>query len=536
MNFPSIPGYEIESLAGRGGMGAVYRARQIATGRQVALKLLTARAPNETSLAAFRREAELIAGLEHPHILPVYDFGEADGLPYLVMRHLGGGSLSDKIKEGPASLAMTNRWLERLADALDFAHQQGIVHKDVKPSNALLDEAGQIYLTDFGIAGTMETEGEGVPLGSAAYMSPEQCRGQTVDARADVYALTVMLFELLTGQKPYIAETALGVMSRQIHDPIPSARALNPAIPPAVEALIMRGMAKDPANRPASAAAFARELAEAIAAPPPSAVAQPGTAVAPPTVGPTVGPTAAKSGRSRLWWVIVGLLGLLVCLAGALAVGGGGLLLATAETPTPIPTATRVPRPETPTPTPPPTGQLLRDDFSQPAGGFATYSDEDGGVVYEEERLLFTALTRGVEWFSFSGRVTATDLMMSVTAVPLSDNPAGYLGLICRWQDVDNYTLLALNGAGEAAIWQKQNGATVILADWRPTAVGLTVEEPIVMQAVCEGGQLRLSANERLLVEAEDPAPISGDVALMIGLQEAGVWQALFDDLLVVEP
>jgi hypothetical protein len=521
-DFPAIPGYQIEALAGRGGMGAVYRARQIATGRQIALKLLSSQAPNAATLDAFRREAELIAGLEHPHILPVYDFGEERGIPYLVMRYLPG-SLADQLRAGPVSLDTAVRWLSRLADALDFAHQKGIVHKDVKPSNALLDDAGQVYLTDFGIAGAMQAVGDGVPLGSAAYMSPEQCRGEAVDARADVYALTIMLFEMLTGQKPYTAETALGIMARQIHDPIPSPRALNPAIPPAVEALIVQGMAKDNAKRPASAAEFARLLVEAVAAPAP-----------PPVILPE--PAAAKPGRSRLWWGLIGFLLLATCLAISLVLTGGGLWLAAADTATPPPTATRPSRPVTPTPTAPPPGELLREDFTRAASGFATGSDADGGVAYQENALEITALTSGVEWFSPSSRVDAADVRITLSVQPTAVTGSGYLGLICRWQDADNYTLLALSGAGETAIWQKRAGVTSILADWETSSITIAAGQSIQLHGVCHGRQLQLLANEMLLIQAEDPAPASGDIALMAGLRDDGEWQVRFTDLRVVEP
>jgi hypothetical protein len=521
-DFPVIPGYQIETLAGRGGMGAVYRARQIATGRQVAIKLLRSRAPDAATLDAFRREAELVAGLEHPHILPVYDFGEEAGIPYLVMRYLPG-SLADRLRAGPVSLDNAVRWLSRLADALDFAHQKGIVHKDVKPSNALLDDAGQVYLTDFGIAGAMQAVGDGIPLGSAAYMSPEQCRGEAVDARADVYALTIMLFEMLTGQKPYTAETALGIMARQIHDPIPAPRTLNPTIPPAVEALILQGMAKDAAKRPASAAKFARLLVEAAAAPAP-----------PPVILPE--PAAAKPGRSRLWWGLIGFLLLASCLAIALVLTSGGIWLATAATATPLPTATRPPRPATPTAIAPPPGELLRDNFTVTTSGFATGSDADGGVAYQDNALEITALTAGVEWFSPSGRVEAVDVRIELLIEPTAVTGSGYLGLICRWQDAENYTLLALNGADEAAIWQKQAGVTNTLADWQAIPITIVTGQTTELRGVCHGRQLQLFANDRLLSQAEDPAPASGDIALMTGLKDDGEWQVRFSDLRVVEP
>ena len=263
---PAVPGYALLAVIGQGGMGTVYRAEQASPRRVVALKLLRG-AASTTNLAAFRQEAKVIAGLEHPHIVPLYAFGEHAGTPYLVLRFLPGGSVADRIRQGPLDLSLAARWLLSVADALDFAHQRGIIHRDVKPSNILLDESNNAYLSDFGIAGTLVEAQAGAPTGSAAYMSPEQGQGRPVDGRSDLYALAVALFEMLTGQRPYTAETALGVVVRHVNDPIPSARALNAAIPPAVDELIQWGMAKEPGQRPPMGAEFARLLKQALAHP-----------------------------------------------------------------------------------------------------------------------------------------------------------------------------------------------------------------------------------------------------------------------------
>ncbi|HLF80676.1 MAG TPA: serine/threonine-protein kinase, partial [Anaerolineales bacterium] len=174
-DLPQLPGFTVLGQAGKGGMGAVFIAEQHAPRRKVALKVL-ARAPDATTLEAFRREAAAIARLEHPRIVPLYSYGEHAGSPYLVMRYLGGGTVADRIRLGAVDLAGAERWLQAMAEALDFAHQRGVIHRDVKPSNILLDEQGNAYLSDFGIAGTLADARSGVPTGSAAYMSPEQGR------------------------------------------------------------------------------------------------------------------------------------------------------------------------------------------------------------------------------------------------------------------------------------------------------------------------------------------------------------------------
>lgn len=521
-SFPTIPGYVIQEIAGQGGMGVVYRAEQVSPRRPVAVKLISR--PDAARLAAFRREAELIAGLEHPHILPVYTFGEVEGQPYLVMRYVAGGSLAERIKEGGVPLQTAVRWLTRIAHALDFAHQQGIVHQDVKPSNVLLDQSGQLYLTDFGIAGALQTAQE-TPAGSAAYMAPEQARGEAVDARSDVYALAVMAYELLTGQRPYTAESAMGLMVRHMNDPIPSARAENPALPAAVDELLQQGMAKRPADRPPSAAEFARRLQQAA-----------GQAESP-AGQPTSEAADAAGGRGWLWLVIPAFLVVaLVCLlVVASAAGGAFFLRATPTAATErLPTLTPSPPPAV-TPTPP--GLLLADDFSRPGSGFAIAQDSDGGVVYENGGLNFTVLTAGVDWISPSGRLAERDVVIEAGGYFVEGPEEGYVALICRWQDAANYTAFALNRANQAAVWQQQDGERVMLQEWRALpAAAVNEEGRFQLRAVCRDSLLRFSSNNILIAEHEDDRPLSGDIALMAGLAQAGRLEIRFNEVAVSGP
>jgi hypothetical protein len=523
----SIPGYTLLAEAGRGGMGVVYKAEQVAPRRLVALKLLTAGRPDATDLAAFRREAQLIARLEHPHILPVYDFGEVDGVPYLVMRYLEGGSLADRLRSGAVAPATGARWLRQVADALDFAHRQGFVHKDVKPSNVLLDSSGQAYLSDFGIADTLHAAGQNVPLGSAAYMAPEQARGRQVDGRADVYALAVMLFELLTGRKPYLAESAMGMLVRHMKDPIPSARAINPAVTPALDELIWWGMAKDPADRPATAADFAALLQRALEQPRSPLQSAPVAAVTPDHVAPA-------PRRPVLLAAVAAIFVLALCLLGAVALTSGALLFRAAPTPTAIAAATRTPAP-TPETAPTPAALLLADDFSRPGSGFAVSSDEDGGVAYREGGLEITVLREGVEWLSPSGRVHATDMLIEATLEQIAPAPEAYAAVVCRWQDRANYTAFALNSDGEFAVWQKRNGEVYRLAGWQ-NAPGVAPGDIHELRVTCAGPTLRYAVNNILLVELDDPQPAAGDVALLAGLTAPGTFTVRFGDLTVTRP
>src|SRR5512138_1982986 len=247
--------YEVKSELGRGGMATVYLAYDPRFEREVAVKVL----PRELLHAdpqfrlRFEREAKIIAQLEHSAIVPVYDVGEADGQPYFVMRYMNGGSLSDRIKAGGLTIDDAVRILGTIAPGLDEAHANGIVHRDIKPSNILFDKRGNPYISDFGIAKLSQAQAGNVTgsaiIGTPAYMSPEQAQGTEIDGRADIYALGIILFEMLTGQQPYQADTPMAVAIKHITDPVPHIRKINPQLSERVDALIQKAMAKDKNQR-----------------------------------------------------------------------------------------------------------------------------------------------------------------------------------------------------------------------------------------------------------------------------------------------
>lgn len=272
----TIGRYVIESKLGQGGMAEVYLAYDPRFKRQVAIKVLPAYLiqMDPTFAARFQREAETIASLEHAAIVPVYDFGEEDGRPYLVMRLMTGGSLQDRLLKGPLSLQETSELFNRLAPAIDKAHSKGIVHRDLKPANILFDEEGCPYLADFGIAKLQEATttltGLGA-IGTPAYMSPEQGRGlKDLDGRADIYSLGAILYHLLTGQLPYDSETPTGQIIRHINDPIPDIRASLPGAGSALQAVIATAMAKNKEERYPTVRALADVLESVALLNPPS--------------------------------------------------------------------------------------------------------------------------------------------------------------------------------------------------------------------------------------------------------------------------
>ena len=246
--------YQVINQIGKGGMATVYKAYHAAVDRYVAIKIISNQlVENAEFLKRFKQEARLIAKLEHPHILPIHDFGETDGVPYMVMRYLEAGTLKERLKNNALSLAEIDRIFSQLADALQYAHENGVIHRDIKPSNVMLDKRGSVFLTDFGVAkmleGSSSLTATGTVTGTPDYMSPEQAQGLKVDGRSDVYSLGIVLFEMLTGHVPFEAETPLAVLFKQIQEPPPPLSIIRPDLPYQLEAVLLKALTKNPADR-----------------------------------------------------------------------------------------------------------------------------------------------------------------------------------------------------------------------------------------------------------------------------------------------
>jgi WD40 repeat protein/serine/threonine protein kinase len=266
----TLKGYELLELIGKGGFGSVYRAYQPVIDREVALKIILPEHANDPEfIRRFEFEAQLIARLEHSHIIPLYDFWREPGMACLVTRLLKGGSLHNSIeKQGPWSLVATSRLLDHITNALHIAHRNGIVHRDVKPANILLDEDQNAYLADFGIAKKLYSDLPSAPnddrYGSPAFVAPEQVYGDAVSPQTDIYSLGVVVYVMLTGQLPFWDKSTSTVITRQLRDNLPSIQSIRPDIPKTVDYVLWRATAKHPQGRYSDTLAMAEEFRQAI--------------------------------------------------------------------------------------------------------------------------------------------------------------------------------------------------------------------------------------------------------------------------------
>lgn len=307
--------YELIEEIGRGGMATVYRAYDPSFEREVALKVLPQALLHDPQFRdRFQREIKTVAKLEHPAIVPVYDVGEDAGLPYFVMRYMTGGSLADRLALGPYSLHEATRIVNRISEALEYAHKKGVIHRDLKPDNILFDENGDSFISDFGVAkleASASTLTGSMMVGTPAYMSPEQAQTGEIDSRSDIYGMGVILYHLLSGEQPYEATTPMGIIFKHVNDPVPDIHTANPDIPEMVSAVIKTAMAKERENRYKTASDMAHALNQAVYG---VDKTQPSAYVKPVETSTTIFPRIRP-------WLIVGVVVLLTAIAGTFLLG-----------------------------------------------------------------------------------------------------------------------------------------------------------------------------------------------------------------------
>ena len=261
--------YELQELVGSGGMSNVFRAHDRLLERSVAIKILHEQfGRDDDYVERFRREARSVAQLAHPNIVTVIDRGQEDGRQYIVFEYIEGDNLKALISDGGLPIDEALDYALQVAHALDFAHKRGLVHRDIKPQNVLLNDEGQAKVTDFGIARSLDVQGvtqTGTVLGTSDYIAPEQARGDQVDQKTDIYSLGTVLYELLTGEVPYEGDNFVVVAMKHVNDPVPSVRDRRPDVPYRLDHLVRRAMAKEPDDRFASMEELVGELQACLA-------------------------------------------------------------------------------------------------------------------------------------------------------------------------------------------------------------------------------------------------------------------------------
>jgi serine/threonine protein kinase len=574
----TIARYEIRSELGRGGMAVVYLAYDPNFRRNVAIKLVSGSfQDNSTFRERFEREAHLIASIEHPAIVPVYDYGEQDDQLYLVMRYMPGGALTSKIKEGVITLGYSAQIISQIAPALDAVHSQGIVHRDLKPGNILLDGFGNPAISDFGIAhftaATSDLTGSAV-IGTPSYMSPEQVRADVdLDGRSDIYALGVILFEMLTGRGPFTANTPMSVALKHLTDPLPSIRAFRPDLPIELESILGKALAKDREKRYASAS----ELVSALRVLPgadanknthpevrfsiprnneetPTEVDMPDNAgvsnrqfnsqpygsqnpptpevVQPKSIGTSPGQATGLSkppNRALQILAIAGIAVVLLFLCGSMGLLGtwAGLVLPglfPGQALPPTSAATDIANSQEII--------LFSDDFTDPNRGWPSGQTPAGEYGYQSGSYRMLAIGSGsLPWVSFD--LAHDNLSLYVDATPISGN--GHYGLLCRIQNGQNFYYFVIGNNGSYDIGKFTNGEvqSFFTDGGRYSNAINQGNQTNRIKADCKGNTLRLYANNLLLGEAVDTDFDSGDTGLTVGTLDSGRFEVIFDDFLI---
>lgn len=575
----NIGPYQILERLGRGGMASVYKAVQASLNRNVALKVLPpSLAMDPTFVERFRREATAAASLQHPNILPIYDFGQDGDTFYIAMMLVLGGTLRERIGRLPLPLAC--RIASQIADALDYAHARGIIHRDVKPTNILMARDDWAMLADFGIARLVEAQGltsTGTGIGTPEYMSPEQALGRPVDGRSDIYALGVVLFEMVTGRQPFVGPDSFSIVRQHVETPLPKASSINPAVPAAIDAIIERATQKVPAQRYQTAGAMKAALDRFVAGGAPGTTEQTSpmigvgdpTVVAPPSRTPSGGtppaagstpPPAAPPRRAGPNWFLLGggavALLLCACLGGLGAVVVAGALIGdptptepvaqatatrsagtvTPRTPTIIPgsptrppnTPTRVP----PTPTPIPVGRVLfQDNMASNVNGWDVVNNANvssyflGGRFYIEN---FYSSNTNWQTTPRNHRTNYASLVLEADLEKI-DGPddKGY-GIGFRLVGVDGYDFL-IRGNGtyslgryvEALQRQNQAGYDLMIEPTNaPPGVINTGNAKNRLKVVARGTNITLYINDRWVadvIETKLEARREGTFGIVVG-------------------
>ena len=568
--------YQLVEQLGEGGMAAVYKAHDTRLDRYVAVKVIRLGIQHsEKFLKRFDREARALARLSHPNIVDIHDYGEEGNTPYLVMEYLPGGTLKEKMGR-PISCQQAARTLLPIAEALAYAHQRDIIHRDIKPANILFSETNRPMLSDFGISKVAESEqqgteltGFGVGIGTPEYMAPEQGQGINVDQRADIYALGVVLYELLTGQKPFQADTPMGVVVKHISEPLPDPRTHIPTLPDQAAWAVCKALEKKAENRFSNMSEFAavlRQMATLSADAPTTTLQKSGelrqmpphqgsagrsaehATGAPGRAAPQPEQPKKKSGFLAFssGVLIAGLAGVVVCIglfALLYTIGSN-----TQATPTPeiiVERATEPVNPVVNNPNPQPTTApveaqrriLMKDDFENQLSGWEVGNYTNGAVGYRSGAYFIEAREKTMTIWGAANR-EFTDVIIEVESTQIVaplDNDNDY-GVGCRIQENGDGYYLLISGDGFYSIYLGQNDLFTPLVDWQQSDAIRQGNTSNKIRAVCAGTTLALTVNGTFLAEANDNAYTNGDIALTATTYGDAPVEIHFDHLTVLKP
>lgn len=528
--------YELRERIGKGGMAWVYKAWDNTLERWVAVKVLHEHLADEKDFKArFEREAKLIASLSHPNIIQVYDFDVIQrndaATYYMVMAYVAGGSLRQQMEEFHEAgkrlpLSRIKAVLSGVADALAYAHQHGMVHRDVTPGNILFDDQGRPVLADFGIArlvsGSRLTQ-TGMASGTPLYMSPEQGVGDPGDHRSDIYAVGVILFEMLTGSAPYVGDSAFAIIFKHVNDPVPSPLDKNPNLPRAVESVIFRALAKDPNERYQSISELNAEIQ--------SLSLETGAETRFPIQTRGMVKPALKPSRSR-FLSLVGVVGIVAAL-----LFGGLVMLPRLQGITPndqfvtlaAPPITTKPFAPAMTAGPLIFKETFDSKGENPEWPIITdapnyYSNIQDGVYFIRNQLRATALTRiFYECHQYpAGYIYEADLTISER----SQRDSGS-GIVFRFLNDDNYYVFAINGQGQVSIWSRFNGEWTELrnvpGNWTPAASAKPAGQVNRLRLIDEGRRLIAFVNGVQVIDiGNEPKLSSGAIGIYLATTQSG--------------
>jgi serine/threonine protein kinase len=528
--------YQIVAPLGEGGMAAVYKAYQPAMERYVALKVLPRHfAEDAQFVSRFQREAKLVAQLQHPHILPVFDYGQANDYTYIVMPFVQSGTLADTLKGQPQALPRIRQIISQIGDALNYAHTRGLIHRDVKPSNVLVDESGNCLLTDFGLARMVEASvnltTSGAIMGTPAYMSPEQGSGQKIDARSDIYSLGIILYEMATGRVPFRAETPIAVVFKHIQDPLPSASLVNPELPEAVELVILKALSKKPEDRYQTASDMVRAIQAAI--PDESVISTPISPAETPAHRHTETPGTAFQKQAKrkipIWLLIA------IGVVAVIIVGGLGIILNRS-----VNSADQSLTPPTGPTALPTTTILFQENFEDhnKVLGFEyiennywkRVTDETGNQVYEIDNRTGTGYPQirfgSPTWKSYTieYRVRILDFASALSTMPPD--------VFCTFRSQQRGWYIQTLHLPEAVflLYHVPSPLSDEVLGTSPMSVVKGIWYSVRIQA--QDSQLRVFVDNYLVIETTDSRVSQGDITLGVA---PGI-QAQFDDIKVIEP